>query len=99
MKMGTSRCKIVGVQLGEAAINYIRQNVPPIDAVFALISENGPVGSVSRNMGWSPATMEAMQKFAEAMEADVMATVFDDEPGAGEGEAVDAEKSSEPQQF
>lgn len=97
MRMSETPAKIVGVQLGEAAINFIRPGEVPIKAKFALMNKEGDVvGFVDVSNGWSDRAQEAMRAFSEVLEAEVMVRLFEGQP------SETAEKSdapSEPQQF
>ena len=93
--MSDGRCRILGIQLGEAALNLILPGEVPIKAKFALLDEDGsPCGSFVKHNGWSESTLEALRALANAIEADAIGHVF-------EGDAVEgsSEKTDGPPQF
>ncbi len=86
-----SKCRVIGVTLGEAHINLIKQGIPPITAQFALIRDDEEkAGLVERRFGWSEKTMKALATLQDAMEEDMMDHLFEPQPPA--------EAAAEPQQ-
>lgn len=97
MKLSETPSKIIGVQLGEASLNFIRIGEVPIKAKFALMNKEGEVvGFVDVNNGWGPKVEEAMRTFSEVLEAEVMERLFEGQPSET---AAKSEGSTEPQQF
>ncbi len=93
--MSDGRCRIIAIQLGEAALNFILPGQPHIRVKVALLNEDGsPCGSLTKENGWSEKTYEAMKALADAIEEDAASHVF-------EGESVPAqgELPGEPPQF
>ena len=97
MKLSTAKPKIAGIQLGEASLNLIRPDQPPLRAKYALLAEEGDVcGFFEKANGWSEKTLAALQTLAECMEEDALGHIFFIEPGT---EQATAEKAEEPPQF
>ncbi len=97
MKLSETPSKIIGVQLGEASLNFIRIGEVPIKAKFALMNKEGEVvGFVEVNNGWSEKAQEAMRAFSEVLEGEVMVRLFEGQPSET---AEKSEGSNEPQQF
>ena len=81
MKLSEAPTKIVGVQIGEVALNLIRQRGPDpmLKARFALLTDKGPTGFLDlddRFGQWSEKTMIAMKGFTEALEEDALREIF-----------------------
>ena len=95
MRLSEGKSKIVGLQLGEAMVNFIRPDLPPIKAKLALLAEDGSAcGFIEKSNGWSERTQAALQALAEAVEEDALQHVFVvDEATKGE------EKAEETPQF
>lgn len=97
MKMSESPSKIAGVQLGEAALNFIRIGVPPIAAKFALITKEGETaGFIEMGEGWSDKALEAMRTFSMVLEEEAMQRLFDTQPAETPAKEGDG---AEPTQF
>jgi len=97
MKLTEAKCRVTGVQLGEAQLNFIRSDLVPIQAKIALLAEDGTVcGYFEKRNGWSEKTHVALQALADALEEDALVHLFQ-QPEAEA--APDAEKAEEPQQF
>jgi hypothetical protein len=95
MKLSTAKPKIVGLQLGEAALNFIRPEVVPIKAKLAIIGEeDSTCGYIEKNNGWSEKTLAALQELASCIEADALPHLFfEEDPAAKE------DSQAEPPQF
>jgi hypothetical protein len=90
MRQSKSKSLIVGVQLGEAAINLIRPG-QPLTAQFALAREDGEfAGLVERRMDWSEKVHGALKALADAMEEDMLNHLFEVQPP--ESSAVEPEQ-------
>lgn len=86
-----AKSRLIGVELGEAHINFIRQGIPPITAQFALIREDeARAGMVERRAEWSDKVMRALGDLQAAMEEDMLDHLFEAPPPE--------ESSAEPQQ-
>ncbi len=97
--MSEGRCKVVGLQLGEAALNFIRTDEVPIRAKVALLSEEGsPCGFFTKNNGWSERTLEALRALADAIEEDCIPHIFDG-GSAPANPSTEEKEDGSPQQF
>lgn len=99
MKMSTAKPKIVGVQLGEAAINYVRPGEPPITAKFLLLAEGGGAvcGHMTKGGNWSEKSLAALQALVDSLEEDALSHIFEVDSTKELG-APDS-TSAEPPQF
>lgn len=97
MKLTEAPTKIVGIQLGEAKLNFIRVGEAPIVAKFALITKEGDAaGFVDMMTGWSDKALEALRVFSEVLEEEALARIF---TMAQASETPQTEEHSEPPQF
>lgn len=97
MKLSEATPKIVGVQVGEAALNFIRVGEPALKVRFALISKDGnPVGFVDVGE-WSDKVLAAMRTFSEALEEEALSLIF--EQSTQDVETPQAEERQGPPQF
>lgn len=94
MKLSDSKSRIIGIQVGEIELNFIRPDKPPIKAKFALVGDGGICGYFDKSEDWSEKSLEALRVFAEALEMDVLGRIFQ-----VTGDATTDEKSNEPAQF
>lgn len=92
MKLSKSRCRIVGLELKQAHLNFINPGLPPLTADFALIREDEErAGLLQRRLDWSPRTLAALAELQDAMEAETLEHVFDPQP--------EQEQAREPEQM
>lgn len=81
MLSSKSKCRIVGVTLGEAHLNFIKPDVPPLTAEFGLVRDDEALaGMVQKRFEWSEKTMAAVAALQEAMEGDMLEAIFDPQP-------------------
>jgi hypothetical protein len=77
VKLSQVPSKIIGVQLGDVTLNFIRPDQPPIQAKFALLNEEEVICGYSEgSAGWSERTLEALRALQDALEDDAMARIF-----------------------
>lgn len=97
MKMATTPSKIVGVQLGEVTVNFMRPDQPGLKAKFALLTKDGDVASFTELVGgWSDKAQEAARAFSEALEEEVLRIIFEQGQAS---ETPQATATNEPPQF
>lgn len=97
MKLTEAPIKIIGVQMGEASLNLMREGVPPLKAKVALISKDGePCGYMDIAHGWSEKTIEALRALTSAVEEDALARIAEQQP---KSETPTTEEQKGPQQF
>lgn len=97
MKLTQGKCRITGVQLGEATVSYVQAGPSPLRAKFVLLKDEMDVaGEVVKTSDWSEKTMELIKALSDSMEEDAMASLFD-MPEIQPPE--DSEIPNEPQQF
>lgn len=96
MKLSDSACKIIGAQLGEVTLNYIRVDLPPVKAKFALINKEGETcGFMEIGHDWSEKVVEAARVFSEVLEEDALRRIFEQK----EQVAEPSTQPNEPPQF
>ena len=101
MKLSGAKCRIVGVQLGEAEINLIRGDRPPLRVKMALLSEDGATCGYLDIIPSSEKILDAVRQFAEVVETEVLPRIFEIDPGS-EGSVSEVTRASqvdEPPQF
>lgn len=78
MKLCEAPTKIVGVQLGEVAIDLIRVGVPALRVKVAILVAEGPIGFIEfSDVGqWSQKSLDAMKAFTDALEEEALKVVF-----------------------
>lgn len=77
MKLSTAKPKTVGLQLGEASLNFIHPELAPIRAKLAILAEEGEIcGYLEKSNAWSEKTMAALQALAECIEEDALPHIF-----------------------
>lgn len=96
MKFTTAPSKILGIHLGEASLNLMMSNIPPIKAKFALVTKDGDTSGYIEVKNWSEKTIEALRVFVAQLEDDALELVFE---VVKDPEVKDPEKSNEPTQF
>ncbi len=85
MKLSRSKCRILGVQTGEASFVLLGGS-PHLRAKFALVTEGGETaGYIEKSSTWSERTQELLQQLAASMETDVLPNIFN-EPVAEDAE-------------
>lgn len=95
MKIVDAETRIKAIQLGEAKVNFIRPDQPPIWAKFALLSEEGSAcGYFEKVNGWSEKVQQKIRELAEAMEEDALPHI-----SKVTGSAPDKRNPDEPPQF
>lgn len=96
MKLSTGKCRIVGIQVGEAQVNFVDPRKKPLTAKLVLLGEDGsPIGWAEGVSDWSEKTMKLFRELSESMEDDVKNVVFDE----GQAPAPPQEAAKEPEQF
>lgn len=76
MKLSEAPTKVIGVQVGELAIDLIRSGVPALKVRIAMFTDAGVVGFMDIADKWSKKSMDAMQAFIEALEEDALEVIF-----------------------
>lgn len=96
MRLSKAKCKITGIQLGEAELNLIgRPDRPPLKVKYALIGEDGTTcGYYEKYTDWSDKALEALRVFTEALEEETLPVLFEQS-----AEKSDDQKPDEPPQF
>jgi len=91
MKLSMAKPKIVGLQLGEASINFIHPDIVPIKAKLAIIGEEeSTCGYIEKRNGWSEKTLTALQELASCIEADALPHLFfEEDPTTKEASQAD----------
>lgn len=99
--MRTGETRIVGLRLGEATIDLIGGFPGMLHATFALIKDDGTnCGKITKALGWSEKTSEALRVFAEALEEDIYSEYFKGAPNAPDADIAEgAPPPTEPKQF
>lgn len=100
MKLSEAASKIIGIQVGELAIDLIRSGLPNVKVRFALLAEEQSIAGFMDidNMGhWSQKTLDAMRAFTEALEEDGLRIIFKVDTQATETPRSDG--PAEPAQF
>lgn len=99
MKLSESPSKLIGLHLGEATINTMRPDLPPLKAKFALFSKEGePVGYMEMTHGWSEKALEALRVFQAVLEEEAVPRIFE-QPSSSPEETPKSEERNEPPQF
>ncbi len=97
--MSDGKCKVVAIQLGEAALNLIRQDEVPIRVKVALLTEDGsPCGYFAKSNDWSEKTIDALRALADAVEEDCMNHLFEGE-SAAVAPTSETDREGSPPQF
>ncbi len=99
MKLCEAPTKIVGVQVGEVAIDLIRIGAQALKVKMAVFSDDGPVGFMEMGDSghWSQKSLDAMKMFTEALEEDALKVIF--KIPTQDTETSSTDKVSEPVQF
>lgn len=98
MKLTDAPSRIVGVQLGEATLNFLQTGATPIRAKFALLGKEGDAtGFVDITGPWSDKTLDALRTFMEVLEEEAVQRLFDGPAQAAE--TSQGEARPEPPQF
>jgi hypothetical protein len=102
MKLSEAPSKIVGIQVGELALNLIRTGVPMLQVKFSLLTEeHGSTAfmDVSDAVSiWSSKVLDAMKAFTDAIEEDALKILFKVD-AQQTTETSTGETSDEPVQF
>lgn len=90
MKLSRSKCRIVGVQTGEASFIALG-GAPHLRVKFALLTEGGETaGFFEKGSTWSEKTQDLLRQLTESMESDALPYIFDEPVEEMElGEPVD----------
>lgn len=81
MTSSRSKSRIVGVTLGEAAINLRKPGIPPLTADFGMVRDDEEfVGLYQRRFEWSEKTMKALAALQASMEQDAIDHLFEEQP-------------------
>lgn len=95
MKLTKAKCKITGIQLGEAELNLIRPERPPLKVKYAMLGEDGATcGYFEKYTDWSDKALEALRVFSEVLEEEALPMLFD-QPAEKSAD----QKPDEPPQF
>lgn len=81
MKVTTTETKILGVQVGEVSIDFLRVEMDGtfLKARFALLTDKGPTGFMDLNERggqWSEKTIAALKAFSASLEEDALKVIF-----------------------
>jgi len=81
MLVSKSKCRIVGIELQQAHLNFVNPALPPLTADFVLIRDDEErAGLLQRRLEWSPRTLAALAELQDAMEAETLEHVFEPQP-------------------
>lgn len=99
MKLCEAPTKIIGVQVGEAAIDLIRSGIPALKVRIAIFTDDGPVGFMDiGDIGqWSQRSLDALRVFTEALEEDALRFIF--KVTTQDAETAQTDGPNEPAQF
>lgn len=79
MIFSKSPCKIIGLRVGEVAINLINPDQAQVAVKFLLMREDGThAGLYSKSDSWGDEATQAFEDFMTAMEKDVLNEVFEE---------------------
>lgn len=101
MKLSEAPTKIIGVQVGELALDLIRSGMPSLKVRFALLTEDGPKAfmDVGELGNWSQKSLDAMRAFTEALEEDGLNLIFKATTGTQASEISGTDAGDGPAQF
>lgn len=88
------QCRLIGIDIGEIAVDFFGPNVIPgegrLAAKFAFISEDSSrMGSGNRNSNWSPETLEKLRELVAHMESDICSDLADAGASTDSGGSTD----------